>query len=98
MVDRQKNQKTVENRAPETPWECYSPQEYLYSLENRSVLSAIMLNLNFAVMKIELNERSILLPVVEILSPLPLAFILNNPQKTKNKTGLNRQKSPFTPQ
>ena len=96
MVDRQKNQKTVENRAPETPWECYSPQEYLYSLENRSVLSAIMLNLNFAVMKIELNERSILLPVVEILSPL--AFILNNPQKTKNKTGLNRQKCPFIPQ
>lgn len=49
-------------------------------------------------MKIALNKRSILLPVVEILSPLPLAFILNNPQKTKNKTGLNRQKSPFTPQ
>ena len=49
-------------------------------------------------MKIALNERSILLPVVEILSPLPLGFSLNNPQKTKNKTGLNRQKSPFTPQ
>jgi hypothetical protein len=57
-----------------------------------------MLNLNFAVMKIVLNERSILLPVVEILSPLPLGFSLNNPQKTKNKTGLNRQKCPFTPQ
>jgi hypothetical protein len=57
-----------------------------------------MLNLNFAVMKIALNERSILLPVIEILSPLPLAFILNNPQKTKNKMGLNRQKCPFTPQ
>jgi len=57
-----------------------------------------MLNLNFAVMKIELNERSILLPVVEILSPQPLGFSLNIPQKTKNKTGLNRQKSPFTPQ
>ncbi|WP_109433134.1 hypothetical protein [Aggregatibacter segnis] len=66
-------------------------------MANRSVLSAIMLNLNFAVMKIALNERSILLPVVEILLPLPLAFILNNPQKTKNKTGLNRQKSSFTP-
>ena len=30
-------------------------------------LSVIMLNLNFAVVEIELNERSILLPVVEIL-------------------------------
>ena len=67
-------------------------------MANQSALSDIMLNLNFAVMKIELNERSILLPVIEILSPLPLAFILNNPQKTKNKTDLNRQKSPFTPQ
>ena len=49
-------------------------------------------------MKIELNEWSILLSVVEILSPLLLGFSLNNPQKTKNKTGLNRQKSLFTPQ
>lgn len=29
MVDRQKNQKTVENRAPETPWKGDSHQEYL---------------------------------------------------------------------
>jgi len=33
-----------------------------------------MLNLNFAVMKIALNERSILLPVVEILSPPAACF------------------------
>lgn len=29
VVDRQKIQKTVENRAPETPWKGVSPQEYL---------------------------------------------------------------------
>lgn len=29
VVDRQKNQKTVENRAPETPWKEAYPQEYL---------------------------------------------------------------------
>ena len=29
VVDRQKNQKTVENRAPETPWLRAPPQEYL---------------------------------------------------------------------
>ena len=29
VVDRQKNQKTVENRAPETPWKGDSHQEYL---------------------------------------------------------------------
>ena len=29
VVDRQKIQKTVENREPETPWKWVPPQEYL---------------------------------------------------------------------
>ena len=29
VVDRQKIQKTAENRAPETPWKWVPPQEYL---------------------------------------------------------------------
>ena len=31
VVDRQKIQKTAENRAPETPWKGVPPQEYLFN-------------------------------------------------------------------
>ena len=34
VVDHRKIQKTVENRAPETPWKGASPQEYLLLLKS----------------------------------------------------------------
>nr|DAR31863.1 MAG TPA: hypothetical protein [Bacteriophage sp.] len=45
VVDLRKIQKTVENRAPETPWKGGPPQEYLFPKNIYKIFCDLVINL-----------------------------------------------------
>nr|DAK95734.1 MAG TPA: hypothetical protein [Bacteriophage sp.] len=47
VVDLRKIQKTVENRAPETPWKGVPPQEYLLPKNICKIFCDLIINLLF---------------------------------------------------